>query len=338
MKIYNKEDLNNYDLALTYDDISLVPTEVSEIRSRMDVSTITQFMEEELNVPVISSPMDSVTGLEMAQELTNLGCIGVLNRFNSTLEDIISYPENLKDVKAVSIALNTDESIIEKLADQKLIICIDTANANNIAVLKKCEEIKSRYKVRVMVGNIAHGETLKQLVNAGADSVRIGIGGGSVCTTSIQTGIGLGQVSSMLDVYFQREKQNLDIALIADGGIKSPGDVSKAIALGADAVMLGRVLAGTRETPGEVIKYQDQLWKKYRGSASFGVKMKNEFIEGEETMVPYKGAVKNVVDGISDGLKSSMSYMNCKSINELKLTETFTILSNSSYLERLPKK
>lgn len=337
MKIYTKEDLNNYDLALTYDDISLVPTEVSEIRSRMDVSTITEFMEEELNVPVISSPMDSVTGLEMAQELTNLGCIGVLNRFNSTLEDIISYPENLKDVKAVSIALNTDESIIEKLADQKLIICIDTANANNIAVLKKCEEIKSRYKVRVMVGNIAHGETLKQLVNAGADSVRIGIGGGSVCTTSIQTGIGLGQVSSILDVYFQREKQNLDIELIADGGIKSPGDVSKAIALGADAVMLGRVLAGTRETPGEVIKYQDQLWKKYRGSASFGVKMKNEFIEGEETMVPYKGAVQNVVDGISDGLKSSMSYMNCKSINELKLTETFTILSNSSYLERLPK-
>ena len=338
MKIYTKEDLNNYDLALTYDDITLVPTEVSEIRSRMDVSTITEFMNEELNVPVISSPMDSVSGLEMARELTNLGCIGVLNRFNSTLEDIISYPENLKDVKAVSIALNTDESIIEKLADQKLIICIDTANANNIAVLKKCEEIKTRYKVRVMVGNIAHGETLSQLVDAGADSVRIGIGGGSVCTTSIQTGIGLGQVSSMLDVYFQREEQNLDIELIADGGIKSPGDVSKAIALGADAVMLGRVLAGTRETPGEVIKYQDQLWKKYRGSASFGVKMKNEFIEGEETMVPYKGAVKNVVDGISDGLKSSMSYMNCKSINELKLTETFTILSNSSYLERLPKK
>jgi len=176
------------------------------------------------------------------------------------------------------------------------------------------------------------------LVDAGADSVRIGIGGGSVCTTSIQTGIGLGQVSSLLDVYFVRKENDLNIELIADGGIKSPGDIAKAIALGADSVMLGRMLAGTRETPGEVIKYQDQLWKKYRGSASFGVKMKNEFIEGEETMVPYRGAVKNVIDSISDGLRSSMSYMNCKSLDQLRNTETFAVLSNSSYLERLPKK
>jgi len=102
--------------------------------------------------------------------------------------------------------------------------------------------------------------------------------------------------------------------------------------------MLGRMLAGTKETPGEVIKYDDQLWKKYRGSASFGVKMKNEFIEGEETMIPFKGAVKNVIDGISDGLKSTMSYMNCLSLSELKNKNAFAILSNSSYLERLPKK
>ncbi|MEJ2103601.1 MAG: IMP dehydrogenase [Ignavibacteriaceae bacterium] len=126
--------------------------------------------------------------------------------------------------------------------------------------------------------------------------------------------------------------------IIADGGIKGAGDVAKAIALGADAVMIGRLLAGTRETPGEVIRYNDQLWKKYRGSASFGVKMKNEFIEGEETMVPFKGVVKNVVNAISDGLRSSMSYMNCQSIDELRNIESFAILSNYSYLERLPKK
>jgi IMP dehydrogenase/GMP reductase len=97
------------------------------------------------------------------------------------------------------------------------------------------------------------------------------------------------------------------------------------------------MLSGTKETPGEVIKYNGQLWKKYRGSASFGVKMRNEFIEGEETMVPYKGVVKNVIDGISDGLRSSMSYMDCLSLKELRLIETFAVLSNSSYLERLPK-
>jgi IMP dehydrogenase len=338
MKIFSKQDLHNYELSLTYDDISLIPTEVSEIRSRVEPNTKTVFMGLNLGLPVVSSPMDSVTGNLMAKELTNLGCLGVVNRFDSSLQELTSSAEKINGIKAVSIALNTPNSVIEQLVALNLIICIDTANANNKAVLQKCEEIKSKYKVKVMLGNIAHGATLRQLVDAGADSIRIGIGGGSVCTTSIQTGIGIGQVSSLLDVYFAREKDNLKIELIADGGIKSPGDVAKAIALGADVVMLGRMLAGTKETPGEVIKYNDQLWKKYRGSASFGVKMKNEFIEGEETMVPYKGVVKNVIDGISDGLRSSMSYMNCKTIEELRKINTFSILSNSSYLERLPKK
>ncbi len=107
--------------------------------------------------------------------------------------------------------------------------------------------------------------------------------------------------------------------------------------MGADAVMLGRMLAGTRETPGEVIKYNGQLWKKYRGSASFGVKMRNEFIEGEETMVGFKGVVKNVIDSISDGLRSSMSYMNCVTLEDLMKSDSFAVLSNSSYLERLPR-
>jgi IMP dehydrogenase len=175
------------------------------------------------------------------------------------------------------------------------------------------------------------------LEDSGADAVRVGIGSGSVCSTSIQTGIGIGQVSSLLNVLFYRNDLKLKIRVIADGGIKSAGDISKAIALGADTVMLGRMLAGTKETPGEVIKYSGQLWKKYRGSASFGVKMRNEFIEGEETMVGYKGTVQHVIDSISDGLRSSMSYMNCFTIEELQKIDTFAILSNSSYLERLPK-
>ena len=338
MKIFSKKNLSQYDLSLTYDDISLIPTEVSEIRSRIEPNTKTKFLDLELGLPVISSPMDSVTGIVMAKELTKLGCLGIVNRFDSSIQEITSAQGKEEGIKAVSIALNTPDDVIEKLAEYKFIICIDTANANNKAVLQKCIEVKKKYNVKIILGNIAHGATLKQLVDAGADAVRIGIGGGSVCTTSIQTGIGIGQVSSLLDVYFARESQNLKIELIADGGIKSPGDVAKALAIGADVVMLGRMLAGTKETPGEVIKYSDQLWKKYRGSASFGVKMKNEFIEGEETMVPYKGVVKNVIDGISDGLRSAMSYMNCKTLIELRKIDTFSILSNSSYLERLPKK
>ncbi len=338
MKVYSKHELNNYLLSLTYDDISLIPTQISQVKTRSEVNTKSSFLGMELTVPVIASPMDSVTGIEMAKELTNLGAVGILNRFDSSLNELFVNGKPLEGIKAVSVSLAAEEKLIEQIAEHKLMVCIDTANANNAHVLNKCEEIKKKYNLKVIIGNIAGGSTLKQIVDAGADAVRIGIGGGSMCTTSVQTGIGIGQVSSLIDVYFTREEQKLDIALIADGGIKNPGDVSKALACGADIVMLGRMLAGTKETPGEVIKYNDQLYKKYRGSASFGVKMKNEFIEGEETLVPFKGAVKNVVNGISDGLRSSMSYLNCETLDDLKKFDSFAVLSTSSYLERLPRK
>jgi len=336
MKVYTKVELNEFNQSLTYDDISLIPTQVSRIKSRTEASTNCSFLGLKLNVPVISSPMDSVTGIEMAKELSNLGSLGIVNRFDSSLDSVLNS-KNGKGIKAISIALNTNQNTIEKIAAKNYLICIDTANANNKEVLRKTEMIKKKFNVKVIVGNIAHGASLEQLENAGADAVRVGIGSGSVCTTSIQTGIGIGQVSSLLNILFARKDKKLKIKIIADGGVKSPGDVAKAIALGADVVMLGRMLSGTRETPGEVIKYNGQLWKKYRGSASFGVKMRNEFIEGEETMVAYKGAVKSVIDGISDGLKSSMSYMNCFNLEELRKIETFAVLSNSSYLERLPR-
>lgn len=337
MKIYSKNDLNEYHQSLTYDDISLIPTQVSRIKSRTEAVTNCNILGLDLAVPVVSSPMDTVTGLEMAKELTSLGCLGILNRFDSSLDEILKSNVAAENIRGVSVGLNTSLDDIKKLAERNYVICIDTANANNNEVLHKTENVKKNIDVKLLIGNIAHGGSLKQLADAGADAVRVGIGSGSVCSTSIQTGIGIGQVSSLLDVLFSRERNKLNITVIADGGIKSAGDVAKAIALGADAVMLGRMLSGTKETPGDIIKYTGQLWKKYRGSASFGVKMRNEFIEGEETMVAYKGTVKFVIDSISDGLRSSMSYMNCFNLDELRKTETFAVLSNSSYLERLPK-
>lgn len=337
MKIYSKEELNNNVNSLTYDDISLIPTKISQLKSRADIKIGAEFLGHKLNVPVLSSPMDTVTGIDMCKELTSLGAIGILNRFDSSLDSLLNNGEENKGIIAVSIGLDTPDSVLEKLAEKKYLICIDTANANNTYVLRKTEEIKKRFAVKVIVGNVAHGSTLQSLVDSGADAVRVGIGNGSVCTTSIQTGIGIGQVSSLLNVYFQREKNKFDIQIIADGGIKNAGDIAKAICLGADVVMLGRMIAGTKETPGEVIKYGGQLWKKYRGSASFGVKLKNVFIEGDETMVPYKGAVKNVIDSVSDGLRSCMSYMNCQSLDVLRNSDSFAVLSNSSFMERLPK-
>lgn len=337
MKLYNKLSLNEYHQSLTYDDISLIPTEISRMKSRKEVDTSSNFLGIKLAVPIVSSPMESVTGIDMAKELYKLGCLGIVNRFDSSLDELLKNKNGTRKIIAISIALNTPIDVVKKLSEGRKIICIDTANASNREVLKKTEQVKKNVDLKVIVGNIAHGASLKHLVDSGADGVRVGIGSGSVCSTSIQTGIGIGQVSSLLNVLFARKENKLKIAIIADGGIKGAGDIAKAIALGADAVMLGRLLAGTRETPGEVIRYSDQLWKKYRGSASFGVKMKNEFIEGEETMVAYKGAVANVVNAVSDGLRSSMSYMNCRTIEELRKIETFAVLSNYSYLERLPK-
>jgi IMP dehydrogenase len=185
MKIYSKILLNEYLQSLTYDDISLIPTEVSRIKSRKEVDTSSKFLGMNLSLPVISSPMESVTGIEMAKELNSLGCLGIVNRFDSSLNEILKDKKNSRKINAISIALNTPLDTIKKLSEGKKIICIDTANANNLEVLKKSESIKNHLKVKVIVGNIAHGASLKQLVDAGADAVRVGIGSGSVCSTSL---------------------------------------------------------------------------------------------------------------------------------------------------------
>jgi IMP dehydrogenase len=230
MKIYSKTELNIFNQSLTYDDISLIPTQVSRIKSRTEASTNCSFLGLKLNVPVISSPMDSVTGIEMARELSNSGSLGIINRFDSSLDAVLNV-KNGKGIKALSIALNTDLKTIEKIAAKKYIICIDTANANNKEVLKKTEMIKKRFDVKIIVGNIAHGGTLDELENAGADAVRVGIGGGSVCTTSIQTGIGIGQVSSLLNIYFSRNEKKLKIKIIADGELKVRAMLQKQLLL-----------------------------------------------------------------------------------------------------------
>jgi len=341
MIIYSKEDLNESKNSLTYNDISLVPAYISEISSRSYIDTSTKFLDRELSIPVLSSPMDSITGPSMVNLFNQNKTIAILSRF---IENYFEIAKNDigKNYQGISIGLDNNsesEFLLELSNECSGIVCLDTANASNSFVLKRILEIKNKYQnIKLIVGNIAHAHSLREIVNSGADAVRVGIGSGSMCTTSIKTGIGIGQVSSILNVFLKRKELGLKIEIIADGGIKTGGDIVKAIALGADVVMLGRMLAGCNECPGDVFKDQNgQLCKKYRGSASFAVKRGKFFIEGEETIVPYQGSANDILRSIKDGLQSAMSYLNCSSIEDLQQIETFVMLSHNSWIERLPK-
>lgn len=350
MKLFSTDDLNDSDYSLTFNDISLVPGQISTLNHRSEADTSTEFLGLKLKLPVISSPMESVTGIEMCTELGRVGGLGILNRFDNSFQRIVDSPYLTEYIKAISIG--TDLVNIDKLGyildlfKTRPLICLDTANAANRLVLDTALIIKNNFPdIKIIVGNIAFNNyfdisnefDLLTELNRCCDAIRVGIGNGSVCSTSVRTGVGVGQVSSLVNIISLKKYLELPIKIIADGGLTTPGDICKALALGADAVMLGRMLSGTKEAPGEVIKFNGALYKKYRGSASYGVKGTNKYVEGEETLVEYKGSVEDVINSIKDGLQSSMAYMNAHNLKEFTEKAYFTLLSHSSYMERLAK-
>ncbi len=336
-----------FDDSLTYDDVSLLPNQISSVKHRADCDTSVEFCGVKLAVPIIASPMNTVCGGRMAKSLSELNCLGVIHRFNSADEQISEFADNEMletDLKAAAIGINSDTEIdrLKKLADYGVkIICIDIANGGSKMIERFLNEIRQlvdKYELRIIAGNVASSETTEFLINLGVDAIRVGIGNGAMCSTSIKSGIGIGQVDAIVRALSARDKMKCSVKIIADGGISNPGAMCKAIALGCDAVMFGRVLAGTEEAPGDVIKYNNQRWKKYCGSASFAVKQENKnYIEGEESLVPYKGNVSKLIKEYREGLQSSMSYLNSLTINEYQQKATFVKLTSHSFLERKPQ-
>lgn len=335
------------DYSLTYDDISILPNQISELKHRSDCDTSVEFLGLRLSVPIIASPMNTVCGGRMAKSLSELKCLGVIHRFNSTEEQIEEFTENgllISDYKAAAVGINQDTEIkrIQKLSDAGVkIFCIDIANGGSKMIEKfinKISKIIKEYKLRIIAGNVASYETTKYLIGLEVDAIRVGIGNGAMCSTSIKSGIGIGQVDAIIRALKAKHDSNSDVKIIADGGINSPGAMCKAMALGCDAVMFGRVLAGTEEAPGDVLKYNNQRWKKYCGSASFAVKQENKnYIEGEESLVPYKGNVTKLIKEYREGLQSSMSYLNSKTLEEYRKNSTFVRLTSHSFDERKPQ-
>lgn len=333
--------------SFTYDDISLLPDQISEIEHRSECDTSMEFLGIKLSVPIIGSPMNTVVGGKMAKALADLKCLGIIHRFNTIDEQIKELKDNdLTDspYKSAAIGINktTDAERLKRLADFGIkIICIDIANGGSRMIaefLNSVDGIISAYDLKIIAGNVASYETTEFLINAGVDAIRVGIGNGAMCSTSIKSGIGIGQVDAIIRALQAKTNLNSDVKIIADGGINTPGAMCKALALGCDAVMFGRVLAGTEESPGDVLKYNNQRWKKYCGSASFAVKQeKKDYIEGEESLVPYKGGVAKIIKEYTEGLQSSMSYLNSRSISQFQENATFVKLTSNSFNERKPQ-
>lgn len=337
--------------ALTYDDIQIVP-QYSEINTRSRISLRTKLSRNfELVVPYVASPMDTVCESAMAIKLMKLGAVGCIHRFMSiedqTLEvskvlDSITNTDRrlwngpipiMASVGVSSTDLNRALTLIEAGCN---VIVIDVAHGHHLKVKYMIQAIKDMFAegVDVIAGNIVTKEAAFDLVEWGADGLRVGIGGGSLCTTRLQTGHGLPNVLAIQICV------NADVPVMADGGIKTSGDIAKAMALGADCVMLGSMFAGTKESPGKVIEKGPNLYKRYRGSASLEIKsahgQEERNVEGEATIVPFKGGVKYIVKRLNEGLRSALSYSGAANIQAYQAKADIVEITNSGIAEAKP--
>ena len=306
-----------------------------------------------LKAPFLSSAMDTVTESRMAIAIAKSGGLGVIHRNlnikDQTKEIIKVKNKNLFVGAAVGTSkedLLRSKSLIDNGCD---LIVVDTAHGYSEKVLKILSKLKKiNSKIPICVGNIATGEAAKKLYNSGADIIKVGIGPGSICTTRMVAGIGVPQISAVMDVKKALKKKNVKI--ISDGGIKFSGDIAKALAAGADAIMMGSIFAGTDESPGKKFKYKGKLYKQYRGMGSIGAmssgsanryfqknfKDKSKFVpEGVEGRVIYKGSVSKIIYQLKGGLRSSMGYIGAKNLNQIIKNAEFIKITKAGFYESM---
>ena len=328
--------------ALTYDDVLLVP-KYSDIRSRKEVSLKSSLdKHREFELPIISSPMDTVTEANMANEIQSLGGLGVIHRYN-TIDEQVDLVRRVKhEHRAAAIGISGDylaraSALVEVGAS---ILCLDVAHGHHILMKEAIEKIKLLYgdRVHIMAGNVATKEGFEDLASWGADSIRCNIGGGSICSTRIQTGHGIPGLHTILDCI--QADVTRDVKIIADGGLRNSGDIVKALAAGADFVMVGSLLSGTRETPGDIIHHgthNKDKRKVYRGMASkeaqYDWRGKHSSNEGITTYVPYRGPVKDIIEDLAAGIRSGLSYSGARSIMEFQVKSEFIVQTPSGQSE-----
>jgi len=337
--------------ALTFDDVLLMPRYSSVLPSETNLNI--DLGNLKLKIPFLSSAMDTVTESKMAIAISQKGGLGIIHRN-------LSINEQCKEIKKVknknlivgaavgtsNVDLLRTKSIIDAGVD---LIVVDTAHGHSekvIKILRKIKKIKS--KISICVGNIASGEAAKRLYNEGADILKVGIGPGSICTTRMIAGIGVPQITAIMEV--KESMKNKKIKIISDGGIKFSGDIIKGLAAGADAIMMGSIFAGTDESPGKIFKLKNKFYKSYRGMGSIGAmsagsanryfqknqKDKSKFVpEGVEARVPYKGSIHDIIYQLQGGLRSSMGYIGAKMIKEIKKKAKFIKITKAGFYESM---
>jgi|SRR5688572_1953532 len=332
--------------AYTFDDVLLVPQH-SKITSRADVDLSTTLGNMKLKLPILSANMDTVTEGKMAVAMGRAGGAGVLHRFAEP-EVVNKWLEMCHEAEVPGIASfglsKKDESPM--LCGGKngafTAICIDVAHGDHDRVIDLIKWIRPQLppSIDIIAGNVATGEAALRLVRAGANIIKVGIGPGSVCSTRIMTGHGVPQLSAILDVSMSLNLQSItpNFSIIADGGIRNSGDIVKALAAGADAVMLGSLLAGTEESPGDIIMQDGQAFKSYRGMASFDVQKEKRVgetprVEGVSAKVPFRGSVHLTLASLESGIRSGLSYSGANNLDELRESAEFVIVTQNGMRE-----
>jgi IMP dehydrogenase len=331
-------------VGLTYSDTLLKP-QYSDIRSRNEVNIGNSLGGRYFSTPIIAAPMDTVTEGKMSQAMYDCGGLGIIHRYNTISEQVKIAKSLMKKKRttkgafvgaAVGITGDYYERAQELIKNGVQVICLDIAHAHHVLTKEALFSLKRDFSdVHFMVGNVATPEAFSDLSKWGADSVKVGIGGGSICSTRIKTGHGVPGLQAVADC--AKSKIKNQTLLIADGGIKTSGDIVKALAAGADFVMLGSLLAGTDESPGKVYDSEKGRVKIYQGMASSEAQMKWKGSvssrEGISTTIPYKGSVRDIIEDLSIGIRSGFSYTGARNITELWEKSQFMRQTSSGMTE-----
>jgi len=311
--------------AVTYDDMLLVP-QYSDIKSRSEVNIGSTLKGVEYQLPIMSSPMDTVSEGEMLVAMDKAGGLGVLHRYNTIDEQLrLANEAFARGVSDFAVAVGVTGDYLERaqvLVDTGVeTFCLDVAHGHHILMKDALATLRKKFgnKITIIAGNVCTLEGVNDLADWGADAVRANIGGGSICSTRIVTGHGLPGLQTIFDC----ARTDRDVKIIADGGIKTSGDIVKALAAGADFVMCGSLLAGTEESPGLVITMPDGTrMKEYRGMASKDAQMswrnRSSTPEGVASYIPYKGSVVDILGDLEGGIRSGLSYTGARNLTELQ--------------------